>query len=130
MSILLGAVALPDGLFWGNQFSWTPIALNEKTGATGALLRQTGFLQYRPIHLKSRENFGQVDEATMNALFALLLTDADMPLVFPDGRGSFASTRWSTSNPLTGTLAGVLAQAPWATATALYAVEIRLVTPL
>lgn len=52
MAITLGAVALPSGLTWSDEFSWTPVEQGSDYSLTGALIIQSATkLKGRPITL-------------------------------------------------------------------------------
>lgn len=63
MAITLGAITLPSGLAWGDEFDWTPVEQSSDYSLTGALILQTATkLKGRPITL-----VGQSDGADHTA---------------------------------------------------------------
>ena len=52
MAITLGAVTLPQGLVWSDEFDWTPLAQTTEYSLTGALIVEQAEKQAgRPITL-------------------------------------------------------------------------------
>lgn len=87
MAITLGAVTLPQGLVWSDEFDWTPIAQSTEYSLTGALIveqaeKQTG----RPITLLGGREFAWLTRSEVTALKTLLNTGAVMTLTLHDAR--------------------------------------------
>lgn len=71
MSITLGALTLPDGLIWQDEFAWSPVTQSVEYGLTGALVVQEATrLAGRPITL--------VGQASGNQSAACWITRADL----------------------------------------------------
>lgn len=52
MAITLGALVLPSGLVWSDEFAWTPVAQNIERTLTGALvIEEATKTAVRPITL-------------------------------------------------------------------------------
>ena len=92
MSLTLGAVALPSGLVWSDEFAWTPVEQSTIHSLTGALLVQVSTkLAGRPITLtgQSAGNDHTVWITRANLLIlqtALAVTGAEFTLTLHDGR--------------------------------------------
>jgi hypothetical protein len=57
MAITLGAITLPAGLMWADEFDWTPVMQSSDYSLTGALIVQTaGKLAGRPITLTGQSD--------------------------------------------------------------------------
>lgn len=101
----LGAVAIPEDVWWTDEFAWTPVAQATTRSLTGARIVQLGVkLKGRPITLASSDRGGWVTRATVLALRAL----ADAPgatytLALADGRSftvAFDAERDFVATPL------------------------------
>ncbi|CAI10232.1 hypothetical protein ebB249 [Aromatoleum aromaticum EbN1] len=85
---ILGTVAIPEDVWWSDEFAWNPVAQATTRSLTGARLVQLGVkLKGRPITLASSERGGWVTRGTVLSLRAL----ADVPgatytLTLADGR--------------------------------------------
>lgn len=67
----LGAIAIPEDVWWQDEFDWTPIAESTEYGLTGALVIDIGIREAgRPITLVSNPAGGWVPRATVQALQA------------------------------------------------------------
>jgi hypothetical protein len=87
MAITLGALKLPDGLRFSDEFSWGPLAQETDYTLTGSLIveqatRQAG----RPITLIGGIDFAWLTRAEVLAIQALLATGATMTLTLHDLR--------------------------------------------
>lgn len=88
MSITLGALALPDGLRWSDEFAWEAQAQSTDYGLTGALLIQIATKQAgRPITLLGGSQWAWMRRADLIAL-RTLIDQATVPLTLTlhDGR--------------------------------------------
>ena len=92
MAITLGAITLPAGLVWEDEFAWTPVAQSAEYSLTGALIVQESTkLAGRPITLT-----GQSDEQNHTAWIsrtnllalqtAVTVTGASWTLTLHDAR--------------------------------------------
>lgn len=87
MAITLGALTLPQGLRWADEFEWTPLAQATEYSLTGALLVEQATKQAgRPITLVGGKDFAWLTRAQAAALKALLDTGAAMTLTLHDAR--------------------------------------------
>lgn len=109
MAITLGALALPDGLIWTDEYAWTPVAQATTYTLTGALVVEDAEKQAgRPITLAGAQDGNDYSawmtrtqlEALKTALdaagatFTLTLHDARTFTVTPrrDGDGPLSVT--------------------------------------
>jgi hypothetical protein len=59
MSINLDALALPQDLFWSDEFDWTPVVQRQSRTEAGALvLEESPRINGRPITLEGGDGFG------------------------------------------------------------------------
>lgn len=93
MAITLNGLALPDGLRWSDEFTWSPLQATRDYSLTGALILQTAErLAGRPITLIGGERWAWMTRANLLALQTLLDTyAASLTLILHDAR-SFAVT--------------------------------------
>lgn len=57
MAITLGAITLPDGLTWEDEFAWSPVEQSTEYSLTGALIVQSSTKQAgRPITLMGQSD--------------------------------------------------------------------------
>lgn len=134
MAIMLGALALPSGLVWADEYAWTPIAQATEYTLTGAILIEQAHKQRgRPITLAGIKDanhytvwiarnqlfqgFASLDTlraalSVAGATFTLTLHDNRQFLVTPrhDGEGPLAVEPMAAyrtfplANPGTGSL--------------------------
>lgn len=92
MAITLGAIQLPAGLFWSDEFAWTPVSLSTEYSLTGALLVQAATKQAgRPITLTGQSDglnhTAWISRTNLMALkTALNVTGASWTLTLHDTR--------------------------------------------
>ena len=87
MAITLGALTLPQGLRWADEFDWSPLAQTTDYSLTGALLVEQATKQAgRPITLIGGQDFAWLTRAQAATLKALLDTGAAMTLTLHDAR--------------------------------------------
>ena len=92
MAITLGAIPLPAGLFWSDEFAWTPVSLSTEYSLTGALLVQAATKQAgRPITLTGQSDglnhTAWISRTNLMALkTALNVTGASWTLTLHDTR--------------------------------------------
>ena len=73
MAITLGAVILPDGLRWSDEFAWNSTNLLTEYSLTGALIVDMATKQAgRPVTLTGGANFAWYTRAQVIALQAVL----------------------------------------------------------
>lgn len=69
---ILGALALPAGLVWTDEFSWRPVEQSQEYGVTGALVVDVAErLAGRPITLEATDDHGWISRATLQTLYGL-----------------------------------------------------------
>jgi len=87
MAITLGALTLPQGLRWSDEFSWSPIVQSSDYSLTGALIvQQAEKLAGRPITLVGGKDFVWMTRAEVIALKTLIDARESMTLTLHDGR--------------------------------------------
>lgn len=92
MALALGALSLPAGLVWEDEFAWSPVAQSAEYGLTGALVLDVASKQAgRPITLTgqsdSTRHTGWVSRADLLALTAALgVPGATFALTLHDAR--------------------------------------------
>lgn len=87
MAITLGALTLPQGLRWADEFTWSPVSQSTEYSLTGALLVEQAEKQAgRPITLIGGKDFAWLTRAQLVDLKALLDTRAERVLTLHDGR--------------------------------------------
>ena len=107
MAITLGALTLPAGLVWRDEFAWSPVAQAEEYSLTGALIVQTGVrLAGRPITLagwaSGRDYSAWISRAGLIALRAALeAPDTSYTLTLHDARTFTVTARHESAGPLT-----------------------------
>lgn len=103
MAITLGALALPSGLVWSDEFAWTPVQQSSEYALTGALLVEVSVKQAgRPITLTGQASgrdytvwITRADLLTLKA--ALEVPGATFTLTLHDAR---TFTVVAAENPL------------------------------
>lgn len=87
-SHLLGALPLPAGMLWIDEFDWSAVAKSIERSITGALIIDAGsMVAGRPITLQAVEDQGWIRRETLIALHALAdQVDQVHDLVLADGR--------------------------------------------
>lgn len=112
--ITLGALVLPDGLVWADEYAWTPVAQQaEERTLTGALVVEEALKQGgRPITLKGQQDGNGSTAwllrqsafrgyASLEALRAALCTaSATLDLTLHDGRQFRVAPRQDGEGPL------------------------------
>lgn len=99
MAISLDTVTLPNGLWWDDEFGWSPVAQSAEYAVEGALVIEEGVMQAgRPLTLKGTVNGPWCARSVIEALYATLDDTADKTLTLHDGR-SF-TVRWRHPNPI------------------------------
>ena len=87
MALTLGALTLPQGLRWADEFAWTPVAQTTGYSVTGALIVEQGEkLAGRPITLVGGKEWAWLTRAEVTALKALLDAGEEMTLTLHDNR--------------------------------------------
>lgn len=84
----LGAIQIPEDVWWTDEFAWNELAQETETGLDGALIIHQGVrLEGRPITLASNAPGGWVPRGTVLALHAQrALPDTRLALILADGR--------------------------------------------
>jgi len=84
----LGAIQIPRGLVWADEFAWHPVLREAEYSITGALLLDASTrLAGRPITLQGSEDAGWLTRTTLLALYALAENaSATHALTLADGR--------------------------------------------
>lgn len=88
MTITLGALTLPAGLRWEDEFSWSAIREEIEATTTGALVIEPHTLQAgRPITLIGGRSYAWMTRVNLIALLAALdIADAELTLTMHDAR--------------------------------------------
>ena len=88
MALTLGALTLPQGLRWADEFDWSPLAQQAtEYSLTGALIVQQAVKQAgRPITLEGGREFAWLTRTEVAALKALLDAGEEMTLTLHDAR--------------------------------------------
>jgi hypothetical protein len=87
MAITLGAISLPNGLRWEDEYAWHPLAQATDYSLTGALIVEQSPKQAgRPITLIGGKDFAWLTRAEVEALKALLDAGDAMTLTLHDFR--------------------------------------------
>lgn len=87
MALTLGALTLPQGLRWADEFDWSPLAQATSYSLTGALIVEQATKQAgRPITLVGGKDFAWLTRSEVAALKALLDAGAEMTLTLHDAR--------------------------------------------
>ncbi|MCU0806393.1 MAG: hypothetical protein MUC53_00115 [Candidatus Contendobacter sp.] len=87
MAITLGAVTLPQGCVWSDEFAWSPLAQETTYTLTGSLVvEQTTRAAGRPITLVGGKEFAWLTRLQLTTLKALLDVGAEMTLTLHDAR--------------------------------------------
>ena len=84
----LGAVQIPEDVWWTDEFAWRAVEQSSSRSLTGARIVQIGIkAKGRPITLTSNENGGWVPRSTAMALRALFdAAPVTQTLTLADGR--------------------------------------------
>lgn len=84
----LGAVQIPRGMVWVDEFNWSPVEKALEYSVTGALLVDVGVRQAgRPITLQAEGDAGWIRRDVLQALQALAdVPDGTYLLTLADGR--------------------------------------------
>lgn len=85
---ILGALSLPAGLVWVDEFSWRPVQQTSEYAVTGALVVDVAErVKGRPITLEAADDHGWITRATLNTLHGLAGgADATYTFQHADGR--------------------------------------------
>lgn len=87
MALTLGALTLPQGLRWADEFDWSPITQATEYSLTGALIVHQGEKQAgRPITLEGGREFAWLTRTEVAALKTLLDAGEEMTLTLHDNR--------------------------------------------
>ena len=89
MTLRLGALTLPSGLTWSDEFSWNQLNVTTEYSLTGALIVDTASKQAgRSITLTGGINFGWITRSDLLILKSLLenCPDTGIVLTLHDGR--------------------------------------------
>lgn len=110
MAITLNGLALPDGLRWSDEFTWSPLRTTRDYSLTGALILQTAERQAgRPITLIGGERWAWMTRANLLSLKTLLDTyAASMTLVLHDARSFAVTPVYEGDGPLDATAKAVV----------------------
>lgn len=105
MAITLNGLALPDGLRWSDEFTWSPLQTTRDYSLTGALILQSAErLAGRPITLIGGERWAWMTRANLLALQTLLDTDAaSLTLILHDARSFAVTPVYEGDGPLDAT---------------------------
>jgi hypothetical protein len=84
----LGALQIPRGMVWVDEFAWQPVEKSTEYSITGALLIDSGVrLAGRTITLQADTDAGWITRATLLSLQALAATPEGVhTLTLADGR--------------------------------------------
>lgn len=85
----LGALQIPRGMVWSDEFGWNPVEKSLEYSVTGAALIDAGVrLAGRPISLQGEADAGWIARGGLVALQALNAADpvGEHALVLADGR--------------------------------------------
>jgi hypothetical protein len=84
----LGALALPAGMIWTDEFDWRAVETAQEYAVTGALIIDTATRQAgRPITLEGDDDHGWLSRAQLAALYGLTASPDDTyTLTLADGR--------------------------------------------
>lgn len=88
MTMTLDTVTLPLGLLWADEYNWHAVGQKSAYTLTGALVVESAGKQAgRHITLAGGEDYGWVQRATLDALYALAAIPGKvMTLTLPDAR--------------------------------------------
>lgn len=111
--ITLGALRLPDGLVWADEFDWSPVAQATDYSLSGALLLQESIKQSgRPITLKGQQDGNHYTAGVMRGQSflgwssldalraALMVANTTLTLTLHDGRTFRVTPRQEGDGPL------------------------------
>jgi len=106
VAITLGALTLPQGLVWSDEFAWSPVVQTADHSLSGALIVQTGARSAgRPITLVGRSSgrdhsalILRADLLTLQS--ALSIAGAEYTLTLHDSRTFTAIARHEGEGPL------------------------------
>lgn len=104
----LGAISLPSGMVWEDEFGWDKVQRSASYSVTGALILDVGTkLAGRPITLTAEADAGWIRRGTLRALYELVEGDpaARHTLTLADGR-SFTVTFAPDGAPIVATPIG------------------------
>lgn len=125
----LGALQIPRGLIWKDEFEWQEVETSADRGITGALILDA-FVKTdgRPITLVGSDNAGWVTRADLLALQAMVntMSDEDQTYEFTHADGREFTVRFGPGEtPVTSTPIG---RPELPTAANKYVATIRLIT--
>ena len=87
MALTLGALTLPQGLRWADEFTWSPITQATQYSLDGVLIiKQAEKQSGRPITLEGGREFAWLTRTEVAALKALLDAGEEMTLTLHDAR--------------------------------------------
>lgn len=100
----LGAIAIPRGLIWSDEFDWTPVQKSLEYSLTGAALIDVGVKQAgRPITLEAQDDAGWISRATLQALQALAEAEPEGVHLFTHADGREFDVQFApVDQPITG----------------------------
>lgn len=121
----LGAIAIPSGLIWVDEYNWVAPVRAHEYSITGALIVDEGTRQAgRPITLQGSNDHGWVERNTLDELWQLANTATNTHvLTLADGRTY--TVRFAPEDPVSAT---PIVRAEIPTDRLPYIVTLRLVT--
>jgi hypothetical protein len=116
MAITLNGLALPDGLRWSDEFTWSPLQTTRDYSLTGALILQSAErLAGRPITLIGGERWAWMIRANLLTLQTLLDTyAASLTLILHDARSFAVTPVYEGDGPLDATPKAVVQDSGYA----------------
>jgi hypothetical protein len=85
MAITLGAITLPAGLIWSNEYEWTGIARAIEPSVTGVpMIQATPLVSGREITFTATHAW--ISRTDLDALVELVAVDSSHTLTLHDGR--------------------------------------------
>lgn len=85
MAMTLGAITLPAGLLWTDEYAWFPVARAIETSVTGTpIIQSTAQVAGRPITFSGQDAW--LSKAALDALVALATEAGPHLLTLHDGR--------------------------------------------
>ncbi|AOU99906.1 hypothetical protein N5K37_23570 [Delftia tsuruhatensis] len=97
----LGALPLPSGMIWVDEFDWTSVARSSERSITGALLvDEAAIVAGRPVTLEGEESQGWIRRATLLALMEMA-DDLGQTYELRLADGRILNVQFSGSQPIT-----------------------------
>lgn len=85
--IQLGALVLPSGLQWSDEFNWQPVAQTaQRTLDGGLVLQEQGLTAGRPITLQAGLDHGWMTRSVLESLYALASVPGNSHTLTINGR--------------------------------------------